>query len=389
MNPYPCVMSVTPRPPVTMVKGQGSWLYDADGRAYLDFIQGWAVNTLGHAPAVVAEALKAQATRLLNAGPAFFNGPMIELADRLCRLSGLDQVCFANSGAETNEAAIKLARKYGQHRGAFQIITTHNSFHGRTLAAMSASGKPQWEPLFEPKVPGFVKVPFDDVEAIEREINERTVAVMVEPIQGEGGVIVPGADYLRRLRELTERYGLLLILDEIQTGVGRTGTMFAFQQFGIRPDIVTLAKGLGGGVPIGAMLARKEVCCFEAGDQGGTFAGNALNSAVACAVLDEVSQPGFLNRVRETGHYLQSRLERLAQEHRLGGVRGRGLLCAIETPAGNSIEIQAEAFAAGLLLNAPRPHCLRLMPALNVTVDEIDEMALRLGRVLEAQRALA
>ena len=235
MNTYcNALMEVTVRPPVTMVEGKGSWLKDHTGKLYLDFVQGWAVNCLGHSPDIVIEAATKQLNTLVSCSPGYYNAPMMQLASRIAELSGLEKVFFTSSGAEANEGAIKLARKWGQlHRnGAYSIITLQNSFHGRTLAAMSASGKPQWEPLFEPKVPGFVKVPINDISAIEAAITDNTVAVMLEPIQGEAGVVPAESEYLQALRALTKQKNILLILDEIQTGIGRTGSRFAFQQAG-------------------------------------------------------------------------------------------------------------------------------------------------------------
>ena len=267
---FDALMEIASRPPVVFVAGQGSWLRDENGKAYLDFIQGWAVNCLGHCAPPILDALAGQAAKLINCSPAFYNEPMIRLAELIARYSGLHQTFFANSGAEANEGAIKLARKWGQkHRnGAFEIITMQHGFHGRTLATMAASGKAQWEQLFEPKVPGFLKVPLNDLAQVEQTISSRTVAVMLEPIQGEAGVFVATDEYLRGLRALTRRAGILLILDEIQTGVGRTGKFFGFQHSGIEPDIMTLGKGLGGGVPLAALVAHEDVCCFEHGDQG-------------------------------------------------------------------------------------------------------------------------
>src|SRR5215471_11923248 len=326
------VMFITQRPNVTFVRGQGSWLFDEEDRPYLDFVQGWAVNSLGHSPRVVVDALLAQSERVLNVSPAYYNEPMCRLAELLAKLSKLDRVFFANSGAEANEGAIKLARKWGSLKrdDAYEIVVLEDAFHGRTLATMSASGKPQWKDLYEPKVPGFTRVPKNDLSAVARAIGPRTAAVMLEPIQGEAGVIPFPASFLRRLRELTHETGTLLILDEIQTGIGRTGTMFCFEHASIRPDILTLGKGIGGGVPLAATIAREEICLFQPGDQGGTFNGNALMTAVGCAVVKEVARPEFLQRVRETGEYLAARLCELSRELGLGEVRGQGLLLALD-----------------------------------------------------------
>ena len=371
------VMKITERPSPVMVKGEGSWLWDRDGRRYLDFVQGWAVNSLGHSPRVVLDALSAQGSRLINCSPAYYNEPMARLAGLLAEASGLDQVFLCNSGAEANEGAIKLARKWGgRHRdGAYEIITMVGSFHGRTLATMAASGKPGWDDIFPPKVHGFRKVPLGDLGAVAAAITSRTVAVMLEPIQGEAGVYPAGDDYLRALSALTKERGLLLILDEIQTGVGRTGRFFfGYQHAGIAPDIVTVGKGVGGGVPLAALVASGPVSCFEYGDQGGTFNGNPLMAAVGCAVVETIARPEFLESVASNGAYLMGRLRALAAEAGHGEVRGRGLLLALELRGQDAKKVAAAALDNGLLVNAPRPDTLRFMPALTVSRDEIDEM---------------
>jgi acetylornithine/N-succinyldiaminopimelate aminotransferase len=380
------LMEITSRPEPVFVRGRGSWLWDSRGVKYLDFIQGWAVNCLGHCAPAVVEAICAQAATLINCSPAFYNAPMLRLAGLITRHSGLDRVFFANSGAEANEGAIKLVRKYGQlHRhGAYQIITMEHAFHGRTLATMSASGKPGWDTLFEPKVPGFQRVPLGDLEALAQAITRDTVAVMLEPIQGESGVVPADDAYMRAVRELTQREGVLLILDEIQTGIGRTGRLFAHQHCGVLPDIMTLGKGLGSGVPLTALVAREEVCCFEPGDQGGTFNGNPLMSAVGCAVLDTVTAPGFLEDVREQGTCLQQRLEQLSARFGFGTVRGRGLLLALDLKQEMAHAVVDRALEGGLLLNAPRPDTLRFMPSLTVSAAEIDAMIAILESICSA-----
>jgi len=378
------LMRVAVRPPRVMVRGSGSYLWDHTGQRYLDFLQGWAVNALGHAPPEIVDALQAQAATLLNASPQFHNAPQFELASALIEHTGLSQVHFANSGAEANEAALKLARKWGRLRrgGAHEIITTDGSFHGRTLALMAASGKPGWDALFPPNLPGFVKVPFGDVRAVEAQIGAQTVAVMVEPIQGEAGVVVPPDGYLKQLRALCDRENLLLIADEVQTGMGRTGTLFAHEQEHVLPDILTLGKGLGAGVPISAVLANARASCFEPGDQGGTYNGNPLMTAVAARVLSIVSRPTFLEQVRASGGYLQRRLAPLSAKHGFS-MRGRGLLWALVLPEPRAERTVQSCFERGLLLNAPRPHLLRLMPSLRVSEPEIDEMAEILGQALD------
>ena len=380
------IMKVADRPPLVMVEGKGSWLWDSEGRKYLDFVQGWAVNCLGHSPDVILDALNDQARRLLNCSPAYYNEPMARLATLIADSTGLDEVFLCNSGAEANEGAIKLARKWGsRHRGgAFEIVTMEHGFHGRTLATMAASGKPGWDTLFRPKVPGFPKVPLGDLEAVRKAVTPETVAVMLEPIQGEAGVFVAADDWLRDLRKLTRDLGILLILDEIQTGIGRTGRMYGYEHAGIEPDIVTLGKGLGGGTPIAALVASAGASVFEYGDQGGTFNGNALMAAVGCAVVTAVRAPGFLDSVATSGRYLAERLGALAAELGHGEVRGRGLLVALQLQGRDATKVARAALDRGLLINAPRPDTLRFMPSLTVSRDEIDGMLERLRLSLDS-----
>src|SRR5665213_835312 len=375
-HPFDALMDITARPPAVFVRGEGSWLWDDSGKRYLDFMQGWAVNCLGHSPPVIAEALTAQAKLLLTPSPAFYNAPSLKLAKMLIEHSCFDQVFFANSGGEANEGAIKLARRYGAlHKsGAYEIITFVNSFHGRTLATMSASGKKAFEPLFEPKVPGFPKAITNDLESVKRLITDKTVAVMLEPIQGEAGVWAATDQFLQELRALTKQHGLLLIFDEIQTGMGRTGKLFHYQHAGIEPDIMTLAKGIGGGVPLAALLATEHASCFEHGDQGGTFNGNPLMCAAGLAVLEQVAAPAFLKATVEAGLFLEGELHRLSARHGLSEVRGRGLLLALDLKRPIGASIVAQAFEAGVLLNSPQPDALRFMPALNVSREEISAM---------------
>ncbi|MCB1997969.1 MAG: aminotransferase class III-fold pyridoxal phosphate-dependent enzyme [Burkholderiaceae bacterium] len=375
------LMPVADRPEAMFTRGQGSWLFDSRGRSWLDLVQGWAVNTLGHAPPVITDALALQSRRLLQPGPGLYNDRAAALAERLAALAGLERAFFTSSGAEANEGAIKLARKFGQvHRGgAHQIITFEGAFHGRTLATMSASGKPGFERLFEPKVPGFPKARLNDLASVQALIGPQTVAVMLEPIQGEAGVIEATPAFLQALRALCDAQGLLLILDEVQTGIGRTGTMFAFEHAAVRPDILTLGKGLGGGVPIGALMARDAVCCFEPGDQGGTYSGNPLMCAVALAVLDVVTAPGFLAGVNARSAQLRAGLDALARRIGAPAAEGRGLLLALSLPqddgatqAASALFRRASASRPGLLVNAVRPRRLRFVPALNVAADELN-----------------
>jgi acetylornithine/N-succinyldiaminopimelate aminotransferase len=378
------LLPVTNKPAAVMVRGEGAYLWDTEGKRYLDFVQGWAVNCLGHCSEVVTRALEAQAHVLINPSPAYHSEPAILLARELTARAGLDYAFFLATGAEANEGAIKLARKWGavKRGGAFEVITTLGSFHGRTLATMAASGKPGFGQLFPPVMPGFVHVPFDDVAAVANAITPRTAAVMLEPVQGEGGVVVPAASYLRELRELCTARGVLLILDEIQTGMGRTGSLFAHQQAGIQPDILTLGKGLGGGLPLSAMLCRKDVNCFVPGDQGGTFTGHPLNCAVGLAVLRAITAPGFLEHVVRAAEHLDRGLARIGAPFG-AQPRGAGLLRALVLPVPKGPEIVAAAMQREFLINSPRPELLRFMPALNVSFTEIDELLVRLQSVLE------
>jgi acetylornithine/N-succinyldiaminopimelate aminotransferase len=383
--PAQSLMDITSRPPLVFVRGEGAWLWDHEGKRYLDFVQGWAVNCLGHSPALITNALVEQSRKLITPSPAFYNEPSIRLAQRIVEHSCFQKVFFTNSGAEANEGAIKLARKWGAKNkgGAYEIITLENSFHGRTLATMSASGKTQFRDLFEPKVPGFPKARINDLASVEALITDKTVAVMLEPIQGETGVIIATDAFMRDLRRLTQQRKLLLIADEIQTGVGRAGKLWGYEYPGIEPDIMTLGKGLGGGVPLAALVAKEAVSVFEHGDQGGTFNGNPLMAAVGCAIMDAMLAPGFLQVVVARGTYLMNGLSALSQRHGLGEVRGRGLLVALDLGKDIAPKVVELARDAGLLLNAPRPNLLRFMPALNVSKAEIDTMLATLEEMLE------
>jgi len=388
-HPVQSLMYITNRPDIVFTSGKGSWLEDSTGKRYLDFMQGWAVNCLGHSPDVIIDALNVQARKLINPSPAFYNEPMARLAGLLTANSCFQKVFFANSGAEANEGAIKLARKWGRlnKAGAYEIITFDHSFHGRTLATMSASGKPGWDTIYAPQVPGFPKADLNDIASVERLITDKTVAVMLEPIQGEGGVVPATREFMQQLRELTQRHKLLLIVDEVQSGCGRAGTLFAYQLANIEPDIMTLGKGIGGGVPLAALLAREEIACFEAGDQGGTYNGNPLMTAVGAAVLETLIAPGFLTRVQESGAYLQAGLLKISADYGMEGERGEGLLRALKLgrdSANQIVEKARQLNPEGLLLNAVRPNLLRFMPALDVSNAEIDQMLTMLRQVLSS-----
>ena len=389
--PTEALLYITNRPPLVFTEGQGMWLTDHNGKRYLDWLQGWAVNCLGHSPQCLQDALVAQAKKVINPSPAFFNEPSIKLANMLTEHSCFDRVFFANSGAEANEGAIKLARKWGKiHKNAagenrFEIITFEHSFHGRTLATMSASGKEDWDTMFAPQVPGFPKAELNNLASVEALIGKHTVAVMIEPVQGEGGVIPATKAFMQGLRALTTKHDLLLIVDEVQAGMGRTGKLFAYQLSDIEPDIMTLGKGIGGGVPLSALLCKEACAVFEPGDQGGTYNGNPLMTAAGIAVLEELLKPGFLQSVIDKGNYLRDGLLKLSDQHGLDGERGEGLLRALKLgkPIGGKIvEIARDLEPQGLLLNSPRPDLLRFMSALNVTTAEIDLMLALLSDVI-------
>ncbi|CAB3884264.1 acetylornithine transaminase [Achromobacter denitrificans] len=386
------LMEITSRPDLVFVRGQGSWLEDHAGKRYLDFVQGWAVNTLGHCAPEMQKALLDQSKLLMNPSPAFYNLPSIELAQRLTGASVFDRVFFANSGGEANEGAIKLARKWGQvnKKGAHKIITMNHGFHGRTLATMSASGKPGWDKMFAPQVEGFPKAEINDLESVRKLIDDQTVAIMLEPVQGEAGVIPASKEFMQGLRKLADEHKLLFIVDEVQTGMGRTGTMFAYQQSDVVPDIMTLAKGIGGGVPLAALLARQEVCVFSHGDQGGTYNGNPLMAAVGVAVFDALAAPGFMESVNARAKQLSEGLLALSAKYGMKGERGMGLLRALVMDRDDGpaiVEAARNLSPNGLLLNAPRGNLLRFMPALNVTAEEIDTMLTQLdGLIAQARK---
>ncbi|WP_144656354.1 acetylornithine transaminase [Achromobacter dolens] len=387
------LMEITSRPDLVFVRGQGSWLEDHAGKRYLDFVQGWAVNTLGHSAPEMQKALLDQSKLLMNPSPAFYNLPSIELATRLTGASVFDRVFFANSGGEANEGAIKLARKWGQvnKKGAYKIITMNHGFHGRTLATMSASGKPGWDKMFAPQVEGFPKAEINDLESVRKLIDDQTVAIMLEPVQGEAGVIPATKEFMQGLRKLADEHKLLFIVDEVQTGMGRTGTLFAYQQSDVVPDIMTLAKGIGGGVPLAALLARQEVCVFSHGDQGGTYNGNPLMAAVGVAVFDALAAPGFMESVNARAKQLSEGLLALSAKYGMKGERGMGLLRALVMDRDDGpaiVEAARNLTPNGLLLNAPRGNLLRFMPALNVTAEEIDTMLAQLdGLIAKVRKA--
>ena len=373
---------------IVLDHGDGVYVYDTNGQQYLDFLGGIAVNVLGHAHPALVRAISSQAERLIHCSNLYYTQSQAEAAARLVNLSGLGKVFFGNSGAEANEGAIKLARKYAWRKdpAKVEIITAHHSFHGRTLAALTATGQPKYHEGFGPLPRGFSYVDYGDGDSLEAAMSDKTCAVLLETIQGEGGVHVPPAGYWQRVRALCDRYDACLILDEIQSGMGRTGTFFAYEGFDVQPDIVTLAKGLAGGVPIGAFIAKDTVAAaFGPGDHGSTFGGNPLACAAALAVLDEMEKPDFLPHVREMGAYFQGQLEKLRQKYPalILSVRGRGLLLGAELSRPGR-EIVDACLAEGAIINCTAENVLRFVPPLIVTKAQIDELTAILDRILPA-----
>ena len=369
-------MTTVERVPVTLVRGEGVRVWDEDGREYLDFVGGWAVNSLGHCHPVVTEAVVEQAHTLIQASNQFYTIPQIRLAELLVQNSCLDKVFFCNSGAEANEGAVKLARRYGKHHlnGAYEVITTMGSFHGRTLAMVAASGQSKFQQPYVPLPAGFINVEYNNIEAIKAATTKQTCAVMLEPVQGEGGVNIPDNNYLTAVRAWCDQEGILLILDEIQTGLGRTGTLFAYEQYGIEPDIMTLAKGLASGIPIGAILAKERASVFTPGEHGSTYGGNPLACAAGYATLKYVVDNDIAGKVKSVGQYLITGLESLRQKFQfITNVRGRGLLVAMEFSSDIAGSLVMACLERGLLVNRVKPNAVRFMPPLIIGNDEVDE----------------
>ena len=361
---------------VTLVRGEGARVWDEAGKEYLDFIAGWAACSLGHCHPVIVEALREQSERLILASLDVYTIPQIELAELLTSASGLAKVFFCNSGAEANEGAVKLARKYGKLHlnGAHEVISALKSFHGRTLAMVAATGKPEYQAPFTPLPEGFSHVPYNDIGALRAAVRERTCAILLEPIQGEGGVNVPAENYLKEVRALCDERGILLILDEIQTGCGRTGMLWAHEVSGIKPDIMTVGKGLGGGIPIAALLANDRAACFGPGDHGSTFGGNPLCCAVAAAVLRYIIKEDLLGNAVRVGSYFRERLLGLQEEWDVvKEVRGRGLLLAMEFTKPVALAMAKACCERGLLLSPIPPQTIRFMPPLIISPQDVDQ----------------
>jgi len=380
-------MHTVNRVPVTLVKGEGARVWDDNGREYLDFVAGWAVNSLGHCHPVVAEALAEQAHTLIQVSNQFYTIPQLQLAEILVKNSCLDKVFISNSGAEANEGAVKLARRYGSHHrnGAYEVISAVGSFHGRTLAMVAASGQAKHQQPFLPLPAGFVNVDYNDVDAIKAATTDKTCAVILEPLQGEGGVNLPADDYLAKVREWCNEKGLLLILDEVQTGFGRLGSLFAYEQYGVEPDVMTLAKGIGSGVPIGAIMVKDSANVLVPGEHGSTFGGNPLVCAAAYATVKYIVENNVVENVKKVSQYFIDRLEGLKNKYSLiTDIRGRGLLLAIEFDREIADDVLKGCLEDGLLVNRVKPNALRFMPPLIIGNAEVDEAVNVLERVLAA-----
>lgn len=372
------LMQTYTRQPISIVRGSGSKVYDMEGREYLDFVGGIAVNVLGHGHPDLVQAIQRQAAQLIHVSNLYYTEPQVTLAKVLVEHSFADRAFFCNSGAEANEAAIKLARRYGHMKhgaGRFEIITMKNSFHGRTLATITATGQDKVQKGFEPLMPGFSYASFNDMAMIEAMAGEQTAGIMLEPVQGEGGVHVADREYLTRLRKFCTAHDILLIFDEVQTGMGRTGTLFAYEQLGVAPDIMTLAKGLGGGVPIGACLAKESVAeAFSPGAHASTFGGNPLACAAAVAVCTALLEGKVLEQAKHMGVYLAKALEDCKSRHQVvRDVRGIGLLQGMELDI-DAKSVVADALSRGLLINAAGDRVLRFVPSLTITPQEIDQL---------------
>lgn len=371
---------------IVLDHGDGPYVYDTKGKKYIDFLAGIAVNVVGHNYKPLVDAVSKQASKMIHCSNLYYTEVQVEAAEKLKKLSGMDKVFFGNSGAEANEGAIKLARKYATNIDPekIQIISALHSFHGRTLATLTATGQDHYHHGFGPLPAGFDYVPYNDIQALEAKMSDKTCAVMLEAIQGEGGVHVPDPDYLPKVRALCDKYNAVLIFDEVQCGMGRTGTFFGCQQFGVKPDIVTLAKGLAGGVPIGAFMATDKVAnAFHAGDHGSTFGGNPLACAAACVVLDALIDGNLMENAKEIGAYLQSKFEEYKAKYPnlIKEVRGRGLILGMElTRPGR--EIANECLDYGAIINCTAGNVLRFVPPLNITKAHIDELISILDKVL-------
>ena len=374
------------RYPLTLVRGEGTRVWDSEGKVYLDFVAGIAVNVLGHCHPAIIEAVQYQVTQLVHVSNLYYNTRQIELAELLGTCSGGMRSFFSNSGAEANEGAIKLARKYGRlnRNGAYEIISMNNSFHGRTLATTAATGQPAYQATWAPIPDGFKQVPFNDLEAVKQATSEKTVAILVEPVQGEGGIWPASKEFMQGLRAWCDEQNLLLISDEIQAGMGRTGKFFSWENFGARPDIITMAKGLAGGVPIGAMLAGPRADIFAPGDHGTTFGGNPIACAAGIATISTILTQNLLENARTIGDYWGSKLATFCEQYDfLDSPRGIGLMRAVNVKRDLAFVIVEKAREHGLLLNNLGTNTLRMIPPLILTKADVDEASELLKQALD------
>lgn len=367
------ILNTYTRSPIAFVQGHGSELVDENGKVYLDFFPGWGVNNIGHTHSKVVGAIQKQAAKLIHVPNSFYNPLQARLAQKIVETSFNGKVFFANSGAETNEAAIKFARAYGKGE-RYEIITTASSFHGRTMGALSATGQDKIQKGFEPLLTGFRRVAFNNIQAIKSELNDKTIAIMLELVQGEGGIRIAEQEYVKEIRQLCDKFDLLLVIDEVQTGIGRTGAMYAYQHYDIEPDLMTLAKSLGGGLPIGALVAKASISdTFKPGMHGSTFGGSPFVCAASLAVFEAIEEEGILENANKMGKYFVKELNRLKEKHKIiKEVRSLGLMIGVELTIPGR-EIYEKCLEKGLIINCTAENVLRLMPALNITKSQIDE----------------
>ncbi|MDK2786670.1 MAG: acetylornithine/N-succinyldiaminopimelate aminotransferase [Thermotoga sp.] len=380
------LMNTYNRFPVTLVYGKGSWVYDINGKAYLDFTSGIAVNVLGHSHPELVKAIKDQAEKLIHCSNLYWNLPQMELAELLSKNTFGGKVFFANTGTEANEAAIKIARKYGKMKSEkkFKILSARNSFHGRTLGSLTATGQPKYQKPFEPLVPGFDYFEFNNIEDLRKKVSDEVCAIFLEPIQGESGIIPATKEFLEEARRLCDEYDILLVFDEVQCGMGRTGKLFAYQKYGVTPDILTVAKGLGGGVPIGAVVVNEKANVLEPGDHGTTFGGNPLACRAGVTVMKELTKEGFLDEVDRKGRYLLEKLSRMKEKYSaVEDVRGMGLMIGIQFSGVENKNVAMKCFEKGLLVVPAGNNTVRLLPPLTVEYGEIDTALRILEEVLQ------
>ena len=379
-------MHAANRYPMVLEKGKGTKVWDTSGNEYLDFTSGWAVNNVGHSNEIVAEAIEEQAKTLLQTSNVFYTIPQLKLAEILIENSVLDKIFICNSGAEANEGAIKLARKWGKinKNGAHKILTAFDSFHGRTISTLAATGQPKYHETFMPVTEGFDYFNLNDIQSVQKIIDKDTVGIMLEVVQGEGGVNICTQEFVQQIRNICNQENLIMIIDEVQTGIGRLGSLYGYEKYNIEPDVITLAKGVGAGVPIGAILAKDEFSVFVPGDHGSTFGGNALTCAAAYASTKYILENDIHNEVNEIGSYFMDKLNNLISEYEIiNEIRGMGLLIAMEFSTDIAADIVSHSNEEGILVNAVRPNAIRFMPPLTVSKSEIDEAIIKIKNAIE------